>query len=332
MRLFRFDPQPYSEEYAHRGYVHIREGLTPEYRKILGGQVEEQLRHGQLPGCEPGDAQPALYDFPKDADCYAQLRAGVGCVAGLDPRELVVAERHIEAYRADAEPEPVPHKDGYASQVSVAFCVRAPEDSRLVLYPKTDVGVNPYHSPAELRAALPPQRSPELLLAHAERVEIEDRPGDVVMFRGSALWHKRSNPANAIVLQLTLNAFNCDTLGEDPGSQARREATRRMLELDDAGLAGLVPELGRRVERVQRRSNRDWQESIHVCVGGAPAIEIDDVEFMILRELDGRSSVGATLRRTPLQIDAYGRIRRLAALGVLDLRPQESRAVRRIAA
>ncbi len=332
MKLFNFDPEQHAEAYALRGYVHVRQGLTPEYHAVLCQQVEEQAQRSLLPEFQLGGKQQALYDFPRDADYYAQLRAGVGGVTGLDCRALVVAERHIKAYEPDAEADPVAHKDRFASQVSVGFSVHVPERSRLILYPTTDVGVNPYHSWAELRAALPPQRSPERVLANAEGVVLEDRPGDVVMFRGSALWHKRSDPANAVVLYFKMNAFNCDTLGEDPGTEARREATRRLLALDDAAFARLVPELGRRVEHVQRRCSRDWQECICVSLAGAPPVEIDAFELAALRALDGQSPVGSILRRIPLDLDAYGRLRRLAALGVLDLRAPESQPARRLAA
>ncbi len=332
MKLFAFDPGQYSREYAQRGYVHIRQGLTPEFHATLLRQIEEQLQQTYLPEFQLGGKSQALYEFPAGDDYYAQLREGVGRVTGLAVGELVVAERHIKAYDANAESDPVAHKDRFASQVSVGFSVRIPERSRLALYPHSDVGVNPYHSWAELRAALPPERSPEQLLAQAEPVILEDAAGDVMMFRGSAIWHKRQHPANAIVLYLKLNVFNCDTLGEDPGSEGRRAATRHLLAQDDAALARLVPELGRRVEEIQRRSSRDWQESLWVSLANQPAVEIDEFELAALQAIDGQRSVECVLQRSRVGISSLGRIRRLAALGVVDLRANELQLAERLAA
>lgn len=332
MKLFNFDPEQYFSEYAQRGYVYIPRGLSAEFHATLVQQIERQLQQTCLPEFQLGGKTQALYEFPDDDDYYTQLREGVGRVTGLEVGDLVVAERHIKVYDENAEADPVAHKDRFASQVSVGFSVRIPERSRLVLYPHSDVGVNPYHSWAELRAALPPERSPERLLAGAESVILEDAPGDVMMFRGSATWHKRQNPASAIVLYLKLNVFNCDTLGEDPGTEGRRAVTLGLLPLDDASFGGLVPEFGRRVEEIQRRSSRDWQESIWVALAEQPAVEIDEFELAALKALDGQRTVDEVLRRSRLGAGALGRIRRLAQLGVIDLRARDLHAAERLAA
>jgi hypothetical protein len=332
MRLFAFDPMQYRDDYARRGWVHIPGGLTAEFDALLAHQIDTQLRRAAMPEFQLGGKQQALYEFPSGVDALDQLRSGVGGVIGIDAQSLVLAERHIKAYEADAEREPTPHKDRFASHVSVGFSVRIPEESRLVLYPTADVSVNPYHSWAELRAALPAERSPEQLLAGAESVVIRDRPGDVVMFRGNALWHKRSNPANAVVLYLKLNWSNCDTLGEDPGSAARRAETLRLAALCDVDLLQLVPELGRAMLHVERRSSRDWQECIRVCVGGAAPVEIDEGELAILRAADGRTPVAQIPKQPPLASELCRRVRRLAEIGAIDLRAAQERSRVRLAA
>jgi hypothetical protein len=332
MKLFAFDPMDYREVYARRGWVHIPGGLTPEFFSLLDRQVGETLGQSSLPEFQLGGKQQALYEFPAGGNYLEELRSGVGTVTGLDASQLVLAERHIKAYEADAECEPSPHKDRFASQVSVGFSVRIPEASRLVLYPTSDVSVNPYHSWAELRAAFPAERSPERILSGAEAISISDRPGDVVMFRGNALWHKRSNPANAIVLYLKLNGTNCDTLGEDPGSAQRRAETLILAERGDLELLSLVPELGRAMLRVERRSSRDWQESIHVCVAGAPPIEIDETELAILRAADGRTPVALFPKQPPLRSVLCEHVRRLARIGAIDLRAAREQARARLAA
>jgi hypothetical protein len=332
VKLFDFDPHQFSSSYAKRGWVHIPSGLSAMFFAVLLQQVETQRARTKLPEFQLGGKQQALYEFPSDSDYFAQLREAVAGVTGLALDDLVLAERHIKAYEVDAEADPVAHKDRFASEVSVGFSVRIPEASRLVIYPRADVGPNPYHSWAELRRELPPERSPQRVLEGAEEAVIADRPGDVVMFRGSALWHKRRDPANAIVIYLKLNTFNCDTLAEDPGTSVRRERTRRLLRLEDAALGRCSVELGRRMEYVEQRSSRDWQERIRAYRADAPPLEIDAVDLAILRAIGTRVGVDRLVQQFPRDLGVCSRVRRLAAEGVLDLAAREQLASERIAA
>jgi hypothetical protein len=216
MKLFNFDPQGYSAAYAEHGFVHIRRGLTDQFYQVLRAQVDEYLHSRRLEKFALGDKQQSLYQFPQDWDCFGQLLDGVAGVCGLDRTALILSERHIKAYDLNANPHPLAHKDRYGSEVSVGFSVTVPETSKLVLYPYDDVSINPYDSSAELRTSLAPEALPEVTLKNARRVELSDTAGDVVMFRGNAIWHLRSHPAGTTMLYLKLNTFNSDPLGEDP--------------------------------------------------------------------------------------------------------------------
>jgi hypothetical protein len=216
MKLFNFDPQDYSTRYAEHGFVHIRRGLTEAFYQLLRSQVDEYLLSRRLEKFALGDKQQSLYQFPSEWDCFGQLLDGVAEVCRLDRARLILSERHIKAYDQNANPHPLAHKDRYGSEVSVGFSVTVPEASKLVLYPYDDVSINPYDSSAELRASLPPEALPEVTLRNARRVELSDDAGDVVMFRGNAIWHLRSHPAGTTMLYLKLNTFNSDPLGEDP--------------------------------------------------------------------------------------------------------------------
>ena len=70
----------------------------------------------------------------------------------------------------------------------------------MVLYPYDELEVNPFNSSTELRRSLTGCRVPESKLAGARRVEVEDAPGDVVIFRGHAIWHQREDGAGTAVL------------------------------------------------------------------------------------------------------------------------------------
>jgi hypothetical protein len=312
MKLFTFDPAVYSAEFSARGYVHIPGGLTEEYYNVLLRQVEDHLHGRRLD-------QFALYEFPAGGDGYTQLREAVGAVCGLEPREVVVSERHIKAYDADADPLPQPHKDRFATQVAVGFAVRVSAGSTLVIWPNDDVVANPFNSWAEMRTALAPGQEPEAVLADAERVEIHDAARDVVMFRGSAMWHRRENAAGTTMLHFKLNAWNCDPIGEDPQTAECREHTRKLLQGSDDELCLLVPRPGRKVDTFQRRYTRDWQDVLGVMLYGDRFLSVDETEWALLHEVDSRRTVADVIAAAGLIGCGCGRVRRLAECGILDL-------------
>jgi hypothetical protein len=333
-KLFAFDPRRCAPAFRRDGYVHIPGGLTAEFYQTLARQVDESLRGELMSKFAIGDKQQAMYQFPEGRDYHAELVEAVAGVCGVEPAALVLSERHIKAYEAAAIPDPPAHKDRFASEFAVGFSVRVPEGSTLVLYPRDERDVNPFNSSTELRASLRPDTLPEKTLAGAARVEIRDSPGDVIIFRGHSMWHLRSRPAGTVMLYLKLNAFNADPLGEDAATAAFRQRTRDLLERPDEELAGLVPLLGRRVDYVHRRYNRDWKEVIGVVLWGERHFTIDEQELRALQALDGTRTVREV-------IDAMGagssrearaaKLRYLAARGAVDLVPakvEEGRGAR----
>ncbi len=316
--MFDFDPANYSSVFAREGFVYIKHGLSDEFYNLLSEQIEEHIQSSQLPDFALGNKQQALYQFPEGQNYYRQLCEAVGEVCGLDPDKLVLSERHIKTYEGDADPNPLPHKDRFASQVSVGFSVRVPNKSTLVLYPKDQVGVNPFNSSKELRDSLTAEEVPERTLPSSGRVEIEDAPKDVIMFRGNAFWHLRQNPAGTRMLYLKLNDFNCDPLGEDPLTEMCSQQTRRLLVLPDAELVRTTPHLGRRVDYVQVRYNHNWQEVAMVIFWGGGQLVIDQEELRALRTIDGQRNLQAVVAESGGGA-ILGKLRRLASHGVIDL-------------
>ena len=233
-------------------------------------------------------------------------------VAGLNRSSMTLSERHIKAYDADAPADPVPHKDRFASQVSVGLSIDIPQGSRLFLYPDTDVSVNPYNVSPQFLASLEPHQRPEVVLKGAPCVEIEDRPGDVGMFRGSAMWHGRRNGANATNLYLKMNDFNSDPLGEDPFTEERQRRTLELLASANGSAPQLRPVLARRLDVLARQISRDGQEVLQAHLWEEGPVVVSQTEWDLLHAMDGRRSVAE------LGADA-GAIERLARRGVIEL-------------
>lgn len=323
-RLFSFDPADFADQFAREDYVCIPQGLTEAAYQYLSRQVDEYIEARRMPEFARGNKQQSLYDFPTDNDFYQQFVRGMAALGGMDPDKLVISERHIKGYESDAVPNPMPHKDRLATELSVGFTIRNPRRSTLVIYPDADRSVNPFQSWAELRASLPPEQLPPAVLQGARRVEFQDQPGDVIAFRGNEIWHARENGADTVMLYFKINAFHSDPLGEDPRTVEFDRQTRQFATLPDEQLLALVPRLGRRVDYIHRRYNSLWQEEVGVVLMGQPHFRIDEDELKLLRAFDGQKPVRAVLNDVAgLERHAHllNGLRRLAQRGIVDLLP-----------
>ncbi len=302
--------------------MHIKQGVTPEFFEKMKAQVEHNMKTRVMKEFAIGDKQQAMYEFPDGADYANELRDAVGAVTGLPARDIVLSERHVKAYEADAAPEPNAHKDRFASQISVGLSVHVKEGSTLVLYPHDELEVNPFNASSLLRTALSTDRWPEPRLKSCRRVEIKDEAGDVIMFRGHSTWHLRANPALTTMLYFKVNALNCDPLGEDPETPRISAQSKANAELGDDALAALVPLIGRRVDYFHRHFDRYWQEVPGVVLFGEKHFTLDEHEWAFLRSIDGKQTVDQLARAASEQTDratTLAGVRRMARRGVIDL-------------
>ena len=320
-RMFSFDPDQCSAAFAEHGYVHIPNGLLAEFHRTLVSYIDESFQRQHLKEFDRGDKQQAMFEF-LEPQHYDELRDIVGTVCGVDPVGLTLSERHIKEYEPGADPFPLAHKDRFGSEFSVGFSIRVPQGSTLVLYPDYDVSVNPFNSTAELRSSFSPGLLPEAGMKSAARVEIQDRAGDVQIFRGNAIWHLREHGAGTVVLYLKFNTYNCDTLGEDPHTSQTRQNTIAMLEGPPSTLAESVPVLGRRVDYVHRRFSRDWSDLYGAVLYGQPHVNLSPTEFKLLQSMNGKRTLAELTSRTkqsePAE-DISSVIQQLARRGIVDL-------------
>jgi hypothetical protein len=319
VRVFAFDPATYRDHYAAHGWVYIPSGIDPGFLPVLREGVERAEQHRVSGAAIGGRKQQALFEFPPEVDFPDELFDVVAEVCALNRPTMTLSERHIKVYEDDAPPEVPPHKDRYASQVSVGLSIDIPRDSRLVLYPSDDVGVNPHNVSAALRTSLEPHQLPEVVLRDAREVEIDDAAGDVVMFAGSAIWHMRRNQASARNLYLKFNDFGCDPLGEDPNTDELRRQTIAALALEDAALAGWTPVAARRLDTLTREHTRNHgPEILAAHLLDEKPVALSELEFSVARAATGEVSVDSLARS---HAGAVGAVRHLAERGVLDLLP-----------
>jgi hypothetical protein len=313
MRIFAFDPADYKDRYAERGWVHIRDGIDPEFLAYLKDFTARRFQEQHVEGkAIYGAKEQALFEFPAETDFPGELFDAVAQVAGLNRAGMTLSERHIKAYDADAPEDPVPHKDRFASQVSVGLSIDIPAGSKLFLYPEDDVSVNPYNVSPQFLASLEPHQRPEVVLKGNRGVEIEDRPGDVGMFRGSAMWHGRRHAANVTNLYLKMNDFNSDPLGEDPSTEERQRRTLELLASANGSAPRLRPMLARRLDVLARQFSRDGQEVLQAHLWEEQPVVLTPEEWDVLHSIDGKRTLGDLG-------DGAEAVKRLAQRGVIEL-------------
>jgi hypothetical protein len=320
-KMFNFNAEDYVDAFAEHGYVHIPSGLPDEFHAQLAKHVHDSFDKKHLKDFARGDKQQAMYEF-LEPEHYDELREAVATVCGLEPNSLTLSERHIKEYESGADPYPLAHKDRFGSEIAVGFSISVPEGSTLVIYPEHDATVNPFNSTAELRSSFSPHSLPDIRLKSAPRVEIQDRPRDVQIFRGNAMWHLREHGAGTTVLYLKLNTYNCDTLGEDPHSSEIRQQTLSMVNSSPSTWTAGIPVIARRVDYIHRRYNRDWNELFGVVLYGQPHATITEAEFAALRLMDGQRTVAdisSQIEQSSKGGDMREAIRQLAHRGIVDL-------------
>jgi hypothetical protein len=317
--MFDFDLADAAAAYAAQGWVHMPGAVHSEFLDELRGQATDASSSAPLraKGLR-GEKEQRLLELPAGLTWETELFDVIAPLCGLVRSTMALSERHIKSYREDADPCPAAHKDRFASQISIGLTVEVQEGSHLVLFPDTDRGENPYLD-ARLRESLEPDQLPEVVLAAAPEVAISDRPGDVTVFPGSDMWHLRRGSAGTTAVYLKVNDFDCDPLGEDPTTGARRAQTVALAEAGpEHELLRSIPTLSRRFESVNREHRREgWPEFLVANVWGERPFPVSGAEFDLLRALDGVASVSDLVAR--LGAGTPEGIRRLAQRGAIDL-------------
>lgn len=299
MKVFNFDPVEQRERFQADGWLHVRGGVDPEFLAYLRDFVDRSFGRRQVSGkAIGGQKDQALLEFPSEIDLRADIYDVIASLTGLDPTGMTLSERHIKAYNPDADPEPIAHKDRFSSQISLGISIDVPEGSSLVLYPYDHRGDNPFNVSKALLASLAEDEHPAVALRDAREVAIADRPGDVIVFPGRSMWHKRRNPANTTNLYLKFNDFGSDPLGEDPVTEDLRRRTMSLLA-DDAPLETLVPVPGRRLDTVTRQYTREWGELLQANVWEHDPLTLSEAEFELLRRADGRHRLDELVSELP---------------------------------
>jgi len=324
--VFTFRWQDHRDAFARQGWVHVPQGADPELLRAVHAHMGVASRRRPVTGRGiAGQKDQFVFEPPARIGWTTGLFDVLAPLTGLPRDAMVLSERHVKVYAPDADPEPEAHKDRLSSQIAVGVSVVVPPGSHLVLYPGDHREVNPFISTG-LRDSLQPECRPAHILQGSTQIEVHDAPGDVVIFPGSSMWHRRRRGAGTVNLYLKVNILDLDPLGEDPSTADRRSATLAALGGSRTALSRLVPVLGRRFDSVTRRQLRlGWQEVMSADVWGHPPLPLSETDALVLRAVGSGEPWGAVIATVARQAPGVGiagieaSLHRLAAGGAVDL-------------
>ncbi len=326
MTVFSFKTDGLAEEYQKNGYLHIKGGVDKTFLQRVLTQAEALASN---------DSQMDEWTFAKKKLQYlyefenaAELEGAKDLLAmatGLSRDRFTLCERHLKVYSDEAQASPPAHKDRQASKLTVGIPLKVAKGSFLEMYPDAFLDINHWGSSAEYRAGLDDEHLPENLLANIEPKLLDVQPGDVVLFRGSSIYHERLNPAGTWLLYLKFNDDLLDPIGEDYATPIRRENSLNKLNtLSDDDLLAACVDVSPRLDHVSRYYSRlDWNERLRAVIFGEQSVDISEFEFKLIRNIAPNMTVQQLLglidpSETEI-VNPLKMLRRLVQLQILDL-------------
>src|SRR5258708_15793044 len=204
MKVFAFAPNEFARDFKENAFVHIRKGVTGEFLEFAREQLVRcwQSGYNEISAREiKSKKKQYLFDLPRDDTFLSELFAALARLTGYAGPDMTLSERHIMIYDENAAALPPLHKDRLASEVSIGIPLEASANDRIVLFPWSAREIN------LLDSAVYCERAPNSLLESAEGwnlasgecprlsriessplVELDGKPGDVVIFRGSSIF------------------------------------------------------------------------------------------------------------------------------------------------
>ncbi len=294
MKIFEFSIERHAEAFRKDGFVHIENGVTPEFMKLVRLQAIESLAtsKGLVEWKIPKKKQQFIFEFPSQLEIEKDLMDWVNAVTGFGDRQRTICERHIKSYDDTADPMPEPHLDRSASEVAIGIPIDVAPDSHLLIYPSPRLS-NPYSSTAAWRSSGMHAEIADKL-DPSEAIRIYDKPGDVIMFLGSSLLHERINSAGTTILYFKVNAAGLDPMAEDPRFEEKvNKSIARRAHFNRAGWpACYIISLAPTFEKLSVEKFRPgWQEVHHAHFWGKDPVPISAEEAKLISCLEAPRKV-----------------------------------------
>ena len=213
--MFLFDPGNHHEEFSSKGYVHLKNILSEDFRAFLDEFYMRSLLNHEKEKDDwkiRGKKRQYLFDFPS-GQLAQEFRSAMASLTGIDPEDFTISERHLKVYDGEAAPWPAPHKDRAASEISIGLPVHIPAGSTACLFPQLQFGPNVEEKAIFLTDSDYPDLSH--IYQMEEAVMLNEQVGDIIAFLGSSIFHERVRAADTAILYIKVNGSRRDPLGEN---------------------------------------------------------------------------------------------------------------------
>ena len=164
MRLFDFDRDAAHHCFVQQGWVHLHDAVTAEFLGQVRADIAAVMQDAEVVGGNRANKDQFRYELAEPQAAQQELFDVICAVTSLSSESIVLSERHVNAYHQRADDDPVPHKDRFASAISVGLSIDVAPESSLVLYPYDDRSLNTCDSAADYFAGLEPEQRPPAVL------------------------------------------------------------------------------------------------------------------------------------------------------------------------
>lgn len=213
--IFKYDPGTLRKDLKIKGYAHLKNVLSDEFFSYLkcfcaASMLESKNERKDFRIADK--KRQFVFEFPREDDAR-EFRSGLARVTGMEEKKMMLSERHLKVYDGAASPFPPPHKDRAASQFSIGIPIHLPKGSTVCMFPNVGPGLNQKEHAVFLDEH--GGSDPSEIYKRTDAVMLNEKVGDVIVFRGSYLFHERVHAAHTAVLYLKINDNGLDPLGEN---------------------------------------------------------------------------------------------------------------------
>ena len=213
--VFKYDPGIACADLERSGCAHLKDILDDRFRDHLRNFYHRSRKddaNEQRNWKIAGKKRQYLFDFPSREDTL-EFRDGMSRLTGIAAEAFTISERHLKVYEEGADPWPAPHKDRAASEISIGLPIAVAEGSTACVFPDFHVGPNTQERAIFLSSE---EYGDVANIYETENaVMLNEQFGDIIVFRGSAIFHERINAAGTAILYIKINRLGQDPLGEN---------------------------------------------------------------------------------------------------------------------
>ena len=213
--MFKKDIAKHRAAFERDGFIYLKDVLSDDFRAHMS-EFLAQIKKGEVDDLPAnrmaGHKKQYLFDFPSSKEAI-EYRDALSALAGYNPEDAVLSERHLMIYEGESKDYPYPHKDRAASGLTVGFPVEVTDNTALYIFPDMNREENLNEKATYLGEDDYASAKDVYDLPQAVRVDQEF--GDMIVFMGSTIYHARLKPKGTATLYCKMNDVGRDPLGEN---------------------------------------------------------------------------------------------------------------------